>query len=95
MFSKKIIFKIGVLCMLLFCFSINTQSQSSGIKGTITDQANVPLEMVSVALLNSKDNSFLSYTTTDKNGAFLLNDIPKDTVVLQLNLLGFKTFSKN
>ena len=80
--------------MLLFCFSINTQSQSLGIKGMITDEANVPLEMVSVALLNSKDNSFLSYTTTDKNGTFLLNDIPKDTVVLQLNLLGFKTFSK-
>lgn len=95
MFSKKIIFKIGVLCMLLFCFSINIQSQSSGIKGTITDEGNVPLEMVSVALLNSKDNSFLSYTTTDKNGTFLLNDIPRDTVVLQLNLLGFKTFSKN
>ena len=95
MFLIKINFKIEVLFMLLFCFSVYAHGQSSGIKGAITDEANVPLEMVSVALINSKDNSFLSYTTTDKNGAFFLNDIPKDTVVLQLNLLGFKTYSKN
>ena len=86
--------KIGVLLMLLFCFSINIQSQSFGIKGIITDETNIPLEMVSVALLSLKDNAFLSYTTTDEKGMFLLNDIPKDTIVLQLDLLGFKTFSK-
>ena len=80
--------------MLLFCYSIRIQSQSSGIKGIITDQTNVPLEMVSVALISIKDNSFLSYTTTDEKGMFLLDDVPKDTIVLQLDLLGFKTFSK-
>ncbi|WP_218598478.1 outer membrane beta-barrel protein [Polaribacter sp. NJDZ03] len=94
MFSTKINFKIGALLMFLFCFSISIQSQSSGIKGVITDETNVPLEMVSVALLSPKDNTFLSYTTTDEKGMFLLNDIPKDTIVLQLDLLGFKTFSK-
>ncbi|MCL7762971.1 outer membrane beta-barrel protein [Polaribacter sp. Z014] len=94
MFSTKINFKIGALLMFLFCFSISIQGQSSGIKGVITDETNVPLEMVSVALLSPKDNTFLSYTTTDEKGMFLLNDIPQDTIVLQLDLLGFKTFSK-
>ena len=94
MFSTKIKLKIGAFFMLLFCFSINSQSQSSGIKGVVTDETNIPLEMVSVALISPKDNSFLSYTTTDEKGTFFLNDIPKDTIILQLNLLGFKTFSK-
>ncbi|WP_165732656.1 outer membrane beta-barrel protein [Polaribacter sp. 20A6] len=94
MFSTKINFKIGASLMFLFCFSVNSYTQSSGIKGVITDETNTPLEMVSVALISPKDASFLSYTTTDLKGTFFLKDIPKDTVILQLNLLGFKTFSK-
>ncbi|AUC20673.1 hypothetical protein BTO15_00440 [Polaribacter sejongensis] len=94
MFLLKILFKIGAPFMFLFCFSVNSYTQSSGIKGVITDETNTPLEMVSVALISPKDASFLSYTTTDLKGTFFLKDIPKDTVILQLNLLGFKTFSK-
>lgn len=94
MLFTKINLKIGVLFVLLFCFSINSQGQSLGIKGVIIDETNVPLEMVSVALISPKDNSFLSYTTTDEKGTFFLNDIPRDSIVLQLNLLGFKTYSK-
>ncbi|WP_343330701.1 outer membrane beta-barrel protein [Polaribacter staleyi] len=94
MFSTKINVKIVVFSLLLYCFSISIYGQSSGIKGVITDETNVPLEMVSVALLSVKDNAFLSYTTTDEKGMFLLNDVPKDTIILQLDLLGFKTFSQ-
>ena len=50
--------------------------------------------MVSVALLSPKDSTFLSYTTTDEKGKFLLEDIPKDTILIQLNLLGFKPHFK-
>lgn len=85
---------LKAILILLFCFSAELQSQSTGIKGVVVDETNIPLEMVSVALLNPKDNAFLSYTITDEKGMFLLKDIPKDTVLIQLNLLGFKTFSK-
>jgi hypothetical protein len=94
MFLTKINLKIVSLLLILSCYSINIQGQSSGIKGVVTDETNVPLEMVSVALLSPIDNSFLSYTTTDEKGVFFLNDVPKDTIVIQLNLLGFKMFSK-
>ena len=94
MFSTKINLKLGVVFILLVCFSLNFYSQSAGIKGIVTDESKIPLEMVSVAVLSPKDNTFLSYTTTDEKGSFHLSDIPKDTIILQLNLLGFKTFSK-
>lgn len=87
-------FQIGAVLLLLFCFSINNFSQSLGIKGIVVDETKVPLEMVSVALISPKNNAFLNYTTTDTKGAFLLENIPKDTIILQLNLLGFKPFSK-
>lgn len=83
-----------ILLLFIVSFSIKTQSQSKGIKGIVIDEMKVPLEMVSVALINPKDNTFLSYTTTDEKGSFLLQDIPKDTILIQLNLLGFKPYSK-
>jgi hypothetical protein len=86
--------KLALAFMFLF-FSLKSQSQSKGIKGFVTDEVKVPLDMVSVALLSPKDSTFLSYTTTDDKGFFHLTDIPKDTILLQLNLLGFKSFSKN
>ena len=94
MFSTKRVLKLVSLCVLLFSLSNNIYSQSTGIKGIVTDEAKIPLEMVSVAVLSPKDNSFLSFTTTDEKGMFLLKDIPKDSIVIQLNLLGFAQYSK-
>lgn len=94
MFLTKKYIQLGAFLMLLICFTQNSNSQSVGIKGVVQDEANVPLEMVSVALLSPKDSTFLSYTTTDEKGYFLLEDIPKDTILLQLHLIGFKTYSK-
>ena len=84
----------SISLFLIIVISLKLQSQSKGIKGNITNEMKVPLEMVSVALLNPKDSTFLSYTNTDEIGNFLLQDIPKDTVLIQLNLIGFKSFSK-
>ena len=86
--------KLKVFLGFFFIISLQILGQSSGIKGVILDEAKIPLEMVSVAALNPKDSTFLSYTTTDKKGYFLLNNIPKDTILLQLNLLGFSPYSK-
>ncbi|WP_339659864.1 outer membrane beta-barrel protein, partial [uncultured Polaribacter sp.] len=55
---------------------------------------NQPLEMVSVAILSAKESVFLNYTTTDAKGNFYVDDIPKDSIILQLTFLGFTTYSK-
>jgi len=89
---KSIKFKLIFFTVILFATTFF--SQKSGIKGIVTDEQNVPLELVSVAILNPKDAIFLSYTTTDVRGNFYLNDIPKDSILVQFNLLGFKAFSK-
>lgn len=84
-------------CLLILSFLVlsnKTQGQTSGIKAIVTDEQKIPLEMVSVAILSSKDSTFLSYTSTDLKGFFHLKEVPRDTVLLQLNLLGFVPYSK-
>jgi hypothetical protein len=94
MFLNKYPLTVGAFFMLLFCVSQNFYSQSSGIKGVVTDVEKLPLEMVSVAILHPKDNTLLSFTSTNTKGEFYLNDISRDSIVLQINLLGFSPFSK-
>ncbi|SDR68523.1 Outer membrane receptor proteins, mostly Fe transport [Polaribacter sp. KT25b] len=91
---KKGILKAIMFVLFVFCFSTNYYSQKTGIIGVVVDDSNQPLEMVSVALLSTKESLFLSYTTTDVKGAFHIDDIPKDSILLQLNFLGFTTYSK-
>lgn len=90
----KRILKVALFLSFLLCLSVNFYAQKTGVKGVVVDDANEPLEMVSVAILSAKKSIFLSYTTTDAKGAFYIDDIPKDSIVLQLNFLGFTTFSK-
>lgn len=94
MILKTSFSKLFFLTIISFSFGFNVFGQNYGIKGTVTDEFKTPLEMVSVAVLSPKDSTFLSYTTTDIKGFFHLNDIPKDSILVQFNLLGFSPFSK-
>ncbi|MCF6183294.1 MAG: carboxypeptidase-like regulatory domain-containing protein, partial [Bacteroidales bacterium] len=52
-----------------------SQSKSFKISGTlITNDINAPLESATVHLERVKDSSVVSYTITDKNGKFTLED---------------------
>ncbi|MBU3010527.1 carboxypeptidase-like regulatory domain-containing protein [Polaribacter vadi] len=93
LFLNRYIIK-HLLLISFVSFSIAFQAQNSGIKGVVVDNQKTPLEMASVAVLSSKDSTFLSYTTTDLKGFFHLQDVPKDRVIIQLNLLGFIQYSK-
>lgn len=86
--------KISII-LLVFFFPFLSNGQSTGIKGVVTDVFKNPLDMVSIAVLHPKDSTFLSYTTTNDKGFFLLKDVPKDSILLQLNMLGFQQYSKN
>ncbi len=59
------------------------QAQSRhNITATIIDSATKqPLELTTVALLDSRDSSLISYTITDKNGVFILRNIRDDQPV--------------
>ncbi|MBD1393122.1 outer membrane beta-barrel protein [Mucilaginibacter glaciei] len=77
--------KILLLPLLLFvCFNLQAQTKTvqakAIIKGRVIDSLNnTPIEFATVAILDYRDTTgtLLSYTITDKAGAFNLHNIPR------------------
>lgn len=86
--------KNALFLILLTLCSLRFFAQKAGIKGIITDPTKIPLEMVSVAILQSKDSTLVRFTATDSKGKFFIKDVPSGTFILQINLLGFTPFVK-
>jgi hypothetical protein len=85
-----------VILFILLSFSISNVlfSQSQPIKGIVINPQNESLEYVSVALLNPKDSTLINYTITDSKGFFQITENAKGSLLLQLSLLGYKSYFK-
>jgi hypothetical protein len=81
--------------MMLFSAMLFAQNRST-LKGTVLDSASKsPVEFVTVAIVNAKDTSLISYTITNKNGLFSLTGIPagKETKLI-VSSMGYSTYRK-
>jgi outer membrane receptor protein involved in Fe transport len=69
-----------LMFLILGTTVIAVKAQTHGVvKGIVLDSVNKqPLEYVTVAVLKEQDTSLLSYTITDKNGAFTLRNLRED-----------------
>lgn len=67
------------------------------IKAVVIDSAHQqPLELATVALLKAKDSSLISYTLTDKNGAFTLRNVKDDEPMrLLISYVGYQSLRIN
>jgi outer membrane beta-barrel protein/carboxypeptidase family protein len=81
----KISFILAVIALLL---PVNILAQS--IKGLITDEDNLPLEFVSVALLHPKDSLLVKYTSTGRDGKFELSEFKPGTYMFQVYLMTYQ-----
>ena len=82
-----------VLSSTLLSFS---QSKSFEISGTLMDSdANTPLESATLHLERIKDSTLVTYTISDKNGKFKLeNKTSDDSLNLFISYIGYKTYKK-
>lgn len=82
---------------LLLCV-LNTKAQSKEFKitGTVqTDSEKEPLESATVYLERIKDSTLVSYTISDKNGKFSLEDKTADeSLKLFISFVGYQTYSQ-
>jgi hypothetical protein len=81
--------------MMLFSAMLFAQSKAS-LKGIVLDSVSKsPVEFVTVAIVNAKDTSLISYTITNKNGMFTLTGLPanKETKLI-ISSMGYGTFRK-
>jgi hypothetical protein len=81
--------------LLLLPLTILAQNRAS-LKGSVIDSTSkAPLARVTVAIVNSKDTSLISYTLSQKDGSFRLSGIPSNSETkLIVSTMGYRTFRK-
>ncbi|MGX5819658.1 TonB-dependent receptor domain-containing protein [Chitinophaga lutea] len=80
---------------LLFC-TLYAYAQKRAFTGTVADSASKErLEMATVTVQDNKDSSLISYTLTDRTGAFSVPGIPAGQAVrVLISYTGYRTFIK-
>ncbi len=88
---KKLLFLIAILWV-----GISFSQTKFKISGTLkSEQDSIPLESATVYLETLKDSTVVTYTITDKNGKFSLEDKTyTDKLRLIISLIGFETYKK-
>lgn len=76
-------------------YAVNLQIYKQSIKGIVVDTTTKqPIEYVSIAIYNSKNNTLISGTTTDRDGIFNISDIKIGKYILKSSSVGYKTRTK-
>lgn len=77
--------------MLLGCMIQGVFAQNLGIKGLVKDGRNKePLEFANV-VLQTMDSTFITGTTTDGKGNFVLDKVKSGDYLLAISSLGYST----
>ncbi len=84
-----------ILLFSFFLASLTASAQKFSIKGQATDSLNSPMPSATVMLLLAKDSSLVSFSSTDKQGAFELKNINKGDYQLKITFVGFATVQRN
>jgi hypothetical protein len=79
---RKLLYLIIILCFANICRAQTRHTITAAVVDSLNNQ---PLEFVTVAVLQVKDSSLVSYTLTDKKGIFTLHNI-QDNVPLRILL---------
>lgn len=81
--KKNRLLNVASLFLFLFCFSLSGFAQTKTIKGTITDESNLPLPGVNIVIKGTTNG-----TITDVDGNYSIEASAND--VLSFSFIGFK-----
>ncbi|MCR8561819.1 outer membrane beta-barrel protein [Mucilaginibacter sp. BJC16-A38] len=89
--------KLSALFFLLATITIGARAQNHGtVKAVILDTlTNQPISLATVSILKQQDSSLVSYTITDKNGAFTLHNVHEEPSRLLISHVGYQTLHIN
>lgn len=83
---KYIIF----LSLFFVCGILFAQENKTNISGTVADKnTQLPLQFVTVTLLNKNDSATVAATVTDKKGKFNLQNISPGNYILRCSYIGY------
>lgn len=88
----KAYYRITVISItLLSC--LFSKAQGGSITGRVYDMDGEAMSFANVLLLHPRDSILVKGGTTDDEGIFLLERIPKGNYLLKISLLGFRDYS--
>src|SRR5687768_17517320 len=80
---------MAILISALMAGTINAQSGTSGISGTVKDQTGAIIPGATVKIINP-DTGFNRTTTTNDDGAYTFPGIPPGTYTVEVTSANFK-----
>jgi outer membrane receptor protein involved in Fe transport len=76
--------------ILIITSTVISQPKIGKITGTVIDKkTNAPIEGADVVLFSSKDSSMVKGTSTDKNGTYIIDEVPPGRFYIKANLVGY------
>ena len=81
---------LKLFVFFVYLFSVSCFAQNISISGNVKDENNVPIAYANVVLLSLENDSFITGTITDENGAFEIRTLKSAKVVLKVSFLGFE-----
>jgi len=79
-----------LVAAIFFISGLAAQDKNGEIRGKVIDKtSNAPIESADVTLHRSSDSSFVTGTSTDESGSFVLSSIPYGRYYLRANLVGY------
>jgi hypothetical protein len=86
-----------LLLFLLSLIIVSVKAQNHGtVKAIVLDSlTKQPIPFATVSILKLKDTALVSYTVTDKNGAFTLYNVHEDDSRLLISHVGYQSFRSN
>ena len=86
--QHRLIFLMAVL--LFSAWQLSAQNFRTNFKGTVYDEADLPMAGVTLLVLNKTDSVLVQYSSSNPNGTFLIKSVPKGEYLLQLSFLGME-----
>lgn len=90
-------YNISALVFISLLATSSFAQNKASIKGTLVDSiSKAPLEYATIAVVNAKDTTLISYTLSDKKGYFILSGLPAGKPAkMIISYVGYHTLRQN
>lgn len=86
---------LAIILMTSFSYKKTFAQENHIINGQVKDEANSPIDLATISLLNPKDSSYIRSVFSNEKGVYALKSIPQGKYILAATMIGYrKTYVK-
>ncbi|MEM9679082.1 MAG: outer membrane beta-barrel family protein [Bacteroidota bacterium] len=83
--------KLKLIFCALFCvLTSSISAQKFSVSGKVVDANNAAVSFANAVLLRQSDSTFVKGTSTDNDGAFIINNVSTGRYILKISFIGYK-----